>query len=202
MPVPTVITELDTNEANNSPAGGESAKGNIDNYLRALGAFIRQVYDSLQTNVTAVSASASAAKIPVGTMLTFPQAAAPTGWTKDTTHNNKALRIVSGTGGASGGTVDFTTAFMSKSVSGVVGNTTLATSQIPNHNHPGGEYTGSNSLNPGASIFAVRQVVEGQSNTGGAGGGGAHNHSFTGTAIDLAVKYVDAILATRDAYAA
>ena len=90
------------------------------------------------------------------------QASAPTGWTKITTHHNKALRIVNTSGGGSGGTVGFTTAFTSKtptgtvsgsnsggsvanttatgSVSGsnsggVVGNTTLSTSEIPSHNH-------------------------------------------------------------------
>lgn len=41
------------------------------------------------------------------TKLVFYQAAAPTGWTQVTTHNDKALRVVSGTGGGSGGTVGF-----------------------------------------------------------------------------------------------
>jgi hypothetical protein len=55
----------------------------------------------------------------------FQQDAAPTGWTKDLTHNNKAMRIVSGTVG-SGGTVAFTTAFASKSVSGSISSETAA----------------------------------------------------------------------------
>lgn len=41
--------------------------------------------------------------IPTGTVMAFFQAAAPAGWTKVTTHNNKMLRVVSGTGGGSGG---------------------------------------------------------------------------------------------------
>jgi hypothetical protein len=36
--------------------------------------------------------------------MVFFQASSPTGWTLDTTHNDKALRVVSGTGGGSGGT--------------------------------------------------------------------------------------------------
>ena len=64
----------------------------------------------------------------------FVQTAAPTGWTKSTTHNDKALRIVSGTAGT-GGTVAFATAFASKSVAGTVGTTALALSQIPSHQH-------------------------------------------------------------------
>jgi hypothetical protein len=39
-----------------------------------------------------------------GVVMVFYQAAAPTGWTKSTAHNDKALRVVSGTGGGSGGT--------------------------------------------------------------------------------------------------
>jgi hypothetical protein len=67
------------------------------------------------------------ALIPSGTVMMFVQTAAPTGWTKSTTHDNKALRVVSGTA-SSGGTVAFTTAFASKSVSGSLSNTT-ATNQ-------------------------------------------------------------------------
>lgn len=42
---------------------------------------------------------------PSGTVLLFYQAAAPTGWTKIVTQNDKMLRVVSGTGGGSGGTI-------------------------------------------------------------------------------------------------
>jgi hypothetical protein len=63
--------------------------------------------------------SAAAAAFDSGTLMLFQQTAAPTGWTKSTTHNNKALRVVSGTA-SSGGTVAFTTAFASKPVSGSV----------------------------------------------------------------------------------
>lgn len=47
---------------------------------------------------------------------------------------------------------------------------TTTTGQVITHVHAGGEYTGTNSLNPGASIFAVRQAVEAQSNTAATGG--------------------------------
>ena len=63
-------------------------------------------------------------QFPAGTAMLFVQTAAPTGWTKSTTHNNKALRIVSGTA-SSGGSVNFTTAFSSQDVAGTVGDTTL-----------------------------------------------------------------------------
>lgn len=138
---------------------------------------------------------------PSGTKMLFAQTAAPTGWTKDTTHNNKALRVVTGTAG-SGGTVGFTTAFANQAVSGTVGNTTLTTAQIPNHSHTAGD--------PGLFFFGGADTTVGPASgngfrteatttsTGFNGGGTAHNHSFTGTAIDLAVQYVDVIIATKN----
>lgn len=42
MPVPTDFDDLDTNASNNSPPGTESAKGNVDDYLRAHASFIKQ----------------------------------------------------------------------------------------------------------------------------------------------------------------
>ena len=47
----------------------------------------------------------------------FYQSSAPTGWTKVTSHNNKALRVVSGSGGGSGGSNAFTSMFASRSLS-------------------------------------------------------------------------------------
>ncbi len=61
--------------------------------------------------------------IPSGTRMLFAQTNAPTGWTKQTSSDNAALRVVSGTAGT-GGSVNFTAAFTSQSVSGTVGSTT------------------------------------------------------------------------------
>lgn len=77
---------------------------------------------------------------PAGTRMLFQQTAAPTGWTKDTTHNNKALRIVSGTV-TTGGSVAFTTAFSSARATtsvtqgGTVGDTAITVAQMPSHAH-------------------------------------------------------------------
>ena len=135
-----------------------------------------------------------------GTRLLFQQTAAPTGWTKDTTHNDKALRVVNGTA-AAGGSVAFTSAFASQAVNGSVGSTTLALTQIPAHAH---------NINFRSAVKNQTGYNTGSSNTGGssgtqynistdnAGGGGSHNHTFTGTAINLAVQYVDVIIATKN----
>lgn len=50
MPVPTSFNDLDTVAANNSPPGTESAKGNVDNYLRAAFSFSKQNYNAIQSS--------------------------------------------------------------------------------------------------------------------------------------------------------
>jgi hypothetical protein len=151
---------------------------------------------------------------PSGTKLLFQQTAAPTGWTKSTSHDNKALRVVSGAA-SSGGTVGFTTAFTSQAVSGTVGSTTLTTSQVPNATggiglhgaeagsslwQPSGAFGGSGIFNgyraPGGAVGGATSLSNISLSLGF--GNGSHNHSFSGTAINLAVQYVDVIIATKD----
>jgi len=67
---------------------------------------------------------------PSGTKMLFQQTSAPTGWTKDTTHNNKALRVTSGTVGT-GGNVPFSTVFGITATN----NHTLTAAQMPSHTH-------------------------------------------------------------------
>jgi hypothetical protein len=52
----------------------------------------------------------TSSEFPSGTALVFQQTAAPTGWTKSVTHNDKALRVVSGAVG-SGGASAFSSVF-------------------------------------------------------------------------------------------
>lgn len=151
--------------------------------------------------------------MPATTSCLFVQTSAPTGWTKSTTHNDKALRVVSGTA-SSGGSVAFSTAFASQSVAGTVGNTTLDVTQIPAHSHtytdPGHNHNIPNTAIGGAGgagrvlTGADTSPTTGTSGIGitinNTGGGGSHTHTFTGTAINLAVNYVDVILCTKDAY--
>lgn len=166
--------------------------------------------------LTLPAVTATVDAFPSGTVMVFAQTAAPTGWTKSTTHNDKALRVVSGAA-SSGGSVAFTTAFASQAVAGTVGATTLDASQIPSHTHTatvndGGHAHGDVPLrgsdsdrgtqgsafsidNVGLTAAATTGITVSISSTGG---GGSHTHSFTGTAINLAVQYVDVILATKN----
>ena len=57
------------------------------------------------------------AGVPSGATMLFYSSSAPTGWSQVTSHNNKALRVVSGSGGGSGGSNSFTSTFASRSLS-------------------------------------------------------------------------------------
>jgi len=131
-----------------------------------------------------------------GTLMLFQQTAAPTGWTKQTTHDNKALRVVSGTA-SSGGSVNFTTAFASQAVNGTVGSTTLSAAQMPSHTHGISLIGGCGGSNVGPLGNSLDSFY-GTSSTNSAGSSNSHNHSFSGTAINLAVQYVDLIIASKD----
>jgi len=141
-----------------------------------------------------------------GTRMTFNQTSAPTGWTKSTSTDNAGFRLVSGNVG-SGGSVDFTTAFVSDravtvtSMSGSAGATTLSTPQIPSHTHStniGPAFGGCSPLPSAGNGVGVPPAIV----TGATGGGGSHTHPFSfstgaGT-VDLSIKYVDLIIAQKD----
>ena len=164
------------------------------------------VLNGLDARMTAIETAFAS-----GTKMIFQQTTAPTGWTKDTTHDDKALRVVTGTAGSGGtnafSTLDATAAgTINTSVSGTVGGTRLTTSHLPNNwyhkpNTPGGEY----SDNYANFNYQARHIdwptyrIQGGNNT--------HTHSwtmtsatstFTGSANALDVQYVDVIIATKD----
>lgn len=137
--------------------------------------------------------TAAASAFPSGTLMLFQQTTAPTGWTKQTTHDNKALRVVTGTAG-SGGTTAFTSVFTDQTPTISVGATTLSIAQMPSHTHPGGSFY--NSSNRHSSTSGAGYVTG--ANTGSNGSGSSHTHSGSSTAITLGVQYVDLIIASKD----
>ena len=148
--------------------------------------------------------------IPSGTRMLFQQTAAPTGWTKVTDHNNKALRVVSGTV-TTGGTRSFTGSFqshtpagtISNSVSGTTGSTALSISQIPSHHHfivnnrnvanrSDSDPTTSNYLDRGAQhnpegdekyLLRFHSTVADRGRTSSTGSGSGHTHSAGSLAV-------------------
>ena len=138
--------------------------------------------------------TAATTAFPSGTVMLFVQSTAPTGWTKSTAHNDKALRVVSGSV-SSGGSVAFSTAFASRSLS--IDGTTLSISQMPSHTHnilavtgsyQGGNYGIYDGIGEAATSGSYPVVL-------GTGGGGSHAHSGS---LNMAVQYVDVIICTRN----
>lgn len=191
---PTLIT----------PALGTPASGTLTNCT----------FPTLNQNTTGTAAGLSVtlaigsggtgqttALIPSGTKMLFVQASAPVGWTQITSDNDKALRVVSGTGGGTGGSVAFETAFASQTVAGTNAGTALTVAQLPAHTHTGGANAGSDGLQnvPGGSQGRVGHP--GDSTTvasGSTGSGSTHTHTFTGTAINLDVQYINTIICSKD----
>ena len=152
--------------------------------------------------------TAAVTAFPSGTVMLFVQSAAPTGWTKSTAHNDKALRVVSGSV-SSGGIIAFSMAMANRGVT--VDSTTLSVAQMPSHNHPWSGNTVTNNVpgedNPfrsrsyydygpyvssgafGQTIVPLSGVVAPQ------GGGGSHNHSGS---LNMDVQYVDVIICTKN----
>jgi len=170
--------------------------------------------------------AADTSLIPSGSVMIFVQTTAPAGWTKSVAHNNKALRVVSGSA-SSGGTTDFTSVFTSR---------TIAEANLPSHTHgPGTLTTGAGtahshvmfgsagssvdlttssqyvgkSWEPGVANSYRLQESNGNAvaTVGRTANESSHTHTMasgvtastgSGTAMDFAVAYVDCILATKD----
>jgi hypothetical protein len=150
--------------------------------------------------------------VPQGAIALFFQASAPTGWTINAGNNDAALRVVNGTGGGTGGTINFSSAFPagttpvsgSAAVSGTVGNTTLDINTIPSHPHgsaPGNAFPTFNITAGGGGPFLGTNPGNTEvfgTVTSSNGNSGAHAHPWSGpasfsTTIDLRCQYIDTI---------
>lgn len=143
-------------------------------------------YVSYMLGATGLPADAIVGGVPSGTKMLFAQAAAPTGWTKDTTHNDKSIRVVSGTGGSSGGSVAFSTVFGRTATDG----SSLSIAQLAAHTHatPSNTGIGGSKVSATANDSGVSTKT-----TSSAGSGSTHSHG-----LDLRVLYVDVIICTKN----
>ena len=131
---------------------------------------------------------------PSGTSTVFCQASAPVGWTKSTSNNDKALRVVSGSGGGTGGTVAFTEY---SNHTHTASPHTLSITEIPAHTHnvtllqfgPGGPD------GPAAVGDTTQFALTGA--TESSGSGGSHTHTPTTVATGQ-LAYVDVIVCSKD----
>jgi hypothetical protein len=154
-------------------------------------------------------------EFPEGTKAFFLQSSAPPGWTQDTTAANRAIRIAD-VGGGLGGVVDFSTCLTNitwpgtggianPQCTGTINPTTLGTNNIASHTHG---ILIRNSCCTNNVPTQAGEMARVTLTSGGAGGNGSHTHGWsftnvTGSCVNmaqaqLAVKYVDVVLATKD----
>lgn len=146
---------------------------------------------------------------PSGTIAVFQQTAAPTGWTKESTHNDKALRLVTGTP-STGGTTAFTSVMTDRTIleanmpAHTHGVGSIVTSEAGAHTHTYTRWNqNQNNLLRGAG--ATDNVAR-DSSTGTTGSNGAHTHTISGNlnstgdgeVFSFDIQYVDVILAAKD----
>ena len=142
---------------------------------------------------------ASTATFPTGTSMPFQQTAAPTGWTKSTTHDNKALRVVSGTA-SSGGSTAFTSVFAARTLTRAnLPNDTVAVTIVdPGHTHTYERNPSGGVIPSSGSSYDNAATGTTSSSTTGITASFALNGGTTQTSIDFAVQYVDLIIAVKD----
>ena len=163
--------------------------------------------------------SGALAAIPAGTRMLFQQSSAPSGWTKETSLNNRALRLVSGNVSNGGGN-SFTGVLNSTVTTGngSVASHTLTTSQIPSHYHLAFRSGNHGQLRNGTNMSANNYPGSGsgagnlyesynisRSNsvpnvgrTSSVGSNSGHSHGFTNPNFNLNVNYTDVIIATKN----
>jgi len=232
LEIATYISDL-----NSSNPTATDGLAQADDHIRLIKAVLQSTFPNINAAMTAtdevlngidarVTNLEARDPIPAGEAMLFFEPDAPTGWTRVTNQHNKALRVVgSSAGGATGGSVVFSSVFNSKtptgSVSVTVSSHPLTKAEIPDHTHTYKYNTGhSNSktaafsagfvlaasshreLRHTASNATSDSVVIGSPDLTSTPQGHTHPNStgtFSGNAMDFDVEYCDVILATRDA---
>lgn len=153
----TITRDGQNTPTGNLPMGNWKHTGVADGVANSDYASVGQMNAAIATAVA--GGVAAAAAFPSGTLLTFPQAAAPTGWTQSAVHNDKALRVVGGAGGGgAGGSVPFTGAF----TGGRVTDTLAPLTGYPDNSTTGGPSTntsdGPNTNTTGSTAISIAQM--------------------------------------------
>jgi hypothetical protein len=199
----------------------------IDTQFNTLNARGNVRYDTAQSLTTGQQLQAQnnigiQGSIPSGSVMLFYQVSAPIGWTQVTTQNDKALRVVSGSGGVAGGTNPFSTV----NAQTTVGNHTLALAEVPGGMLSSATNTITTYLSANSTTYAPVQtgyswsVIDGAAGyniacanaVGGScsytsygqyaqaiqvsntnAGGGAHNHPIT-----MQIQYCDVIICSKN----
>jgi len=128
-----------------------------------------------------------------GTKTDFFQASATTDWTQDATNNDKMLRVVSGSGGGTGGSQ----AISSPAHNLAAGAHTLTTAETASHSHTVSLRNRGGYGQPSGYCFeGPRASGSANYGTSSVGSGSSHSHTTSGSITTPA--YLDVIIATKD----
>lgn len=197
----------------------------VDLFANSLGTLSANTISASSLNATTITGNGAGLTgidaFPQGTSMLFQQTAAPTGWTKQTTHDNKALRIISGSVSSGGSntfagafntnnTVSGTTAGAGVTISGSTAGHSITQAELPNITltpQQRAKTEDKGPLNRGSSSgggagYEFLDIPLGGSGTAHSHGvgtltGDSHTHTFS-TNLNLDVQYVDFIIANKD----
>jgi hypothetical protein len=207
MALETLTGSTYINALNSSWPLGSDPRSQGDDHLRGIKNVLKNSFPSVSGPVTRTHTSLSTGSVPLGSIIPFFQAAAPTGWTRLAGINNtQMMRVVptATAGGAFGGSYDpvlnNVVAAHTHTYSATTSNTSLshthtfsATSsgQSVSHFHAVGSltivengnhnhtYQSQPSTSSAAAGTAVTSIATG-STTSATSTAGAHTHSITG----------------------
>lgn len=178
----------------NNPEGSDG-KNEGDDHIRGFKNVILNTFPNITGAITLTHTQINEAAFASGTKAVFFQAAAPTNWTQDTTHNDKMMRVVNTAGGGSGGS-----------------HSPILMNVVPSHTHTFSANTNSTGNHQHSYQLWFNQLGAsgGQSapvslnGSAFTGVDGIHFHTVSGTtasngsASNWTPKYVDCIIATKN----
>jgi hypothetical protein len=184
---------------------GSDADGDV--YVRSGGKLARIAKGSANqvfkmNSLGTIPEFGNADAFPSGTKILFYQNAAPTGWTIDTSLNDKLVYITrgSGAGGQTGGQIHTTGSWTITGFSGYSDYYTLTTNDIPSHAHTFPFY-GSWNAGFGGQISQIAPVGGAHIfTTSYSGGGAGHRHAISSLTHDGAWRPAayNCIICTKD----
>ncbi len=169
--------------ASSYPGGLDSFVAKIDDITTVAAADVNDLQDAVVAIETELGTDPGSSILPVGTVMIFSQASPPTGWTQ-TADNDQVLRVVSGSGGGTGGSVSIDGGSITS------GTAALSVAQLAAHAHASGSTL---AFTPSGSGTNVRLADGGGVDGETVGSGSTHSHSGT-----YNIKFRNVITATRD----
>lgn len=147
---------------------------------------VLETYD----NVIGINDVQQGTTIPTGSVMLFQQPNAPPGWTRISTFDDAAIRVVGNAVPSSGGSNGFSSRMIPQ-IS--VNSHALTTAEMPTHTHDMAFNVGNGGNTSQISAYAGSSVTDYPITLSTVGSGAGHVHTLT-----FGLKYVDIILCSKN----